>query len=222
MSKLGGFSPLPMRLGGGQTRVETLYKSLNESLGTAYDVSDESNVTAETMAEARALDAVWSSNRRMSLQWDPRRMTDFLSRWEKIFAVAPSPGDSDNARRAVLQGKFLALIGPSTLEDVVMPIASASFVGIEYTELVDAVPKWPGNSFPDEWHSNVAHIVIRVKFTANQTLAEFWRMKSKLTAFLNDYLPAWVTFDIAIFRESTGLSGFYLDERNLDFETFLP
>lgn len=217
--RLGGFSPLPWTLGGGEPRVKTLYDSLNQSLGTAYDTSDESNVTAETMAEARALDAVWSANRRMALQTDAKRMSDFIGRWERILDLHPAPSDSDVARRAAIQAKFLAWIGPSALLDLVTLIAGTSLIGIEFTDLVDAQIRWPENGYPNNWTSNTAHIVIRVQFSANQTTAEFWNMRARLTQALDDFLPAWATFDIATFRPGGG-NGFFLDERNLNYETF--
>jgi hypothetical protein len=219
MGTFGGFSPFPLRFGGGKRRLEVLYDSLNQSLGSGYDTSDSSNVTAETMAEARALDAVYSGNVRMALQTDPRRMTDFLPRWEAIFDVHPHRTDSDNARRAVQQAKFLALAGPQLLEDAVVALTGASFIGIEFTALTDAVPRWPVNGFPNNWTSNVAHIVIRVRFAPNQTNGDFWRMRMNLVKFINDFLPAWTTFDIGI-RDSHGTDCFYLDEPDLDLETF--
>lgn len=218
--KLGGFSPLPWKLGGGVPRLKVLYDSLNQSLGTAYDTSDASNVTAETMAEARALHAVWSSNRRLALQTDPNRMTDFMARWEKILDLHPNPTASDVVRRRAIAAKVLAWIGPSSLDDVVAAIAGASFIGIEYTPLADDQARWPENGYPNSWTSNTAHIIVRVKISANQTMAEFWDMRATLTHTLNDLLPVYTTFDIATFRPDGVSRGFFLDERNLNYETF--
>lgn len=218
MPTFGGFSPFPMRFGGGVPRVKTLYDSLNQARGTAYDISDASNVTAETMAEARALNAVWSANRRMALQWDPSRMTDFVARWEAIFDLHPGPNDSDVARRAALGAKFAALIGPDALLDIVTLLAGANLVGIEFTSLTDAQVRWPENGYPTSWTSNTAHILIRVRFTANQTLAEFWDMRATVSKALNDLLPSWTTFDIGTYRPDGVSNGFFLDERNLNYE----
>lgn len=220
MPFFGGFSPFPLRFGGGKTRVQAIYEALNESLGTAYDTSDTSNVTAETMAEARALAAVWSANRRLSLQWDPARMTDFVSRWEKIFDLHPATTDSMNDRRDALRAKFLALAGPSTVSDACAALLGDSFVGIETTPLASALIRWPANGYASEWRSSVAHILVRVQIASNQTLAEFIKLMGKLTLMLDDLLPAATTFDWATFADNGG-DGFYLDEdHNLNFESF--
>lgn len=219
MPTFGGFSPFPLRFGGGKPRLKTLYEALNQARGTAYDTSDASNVTAETMAEARALDAAWSSNRKMALQTDPARMTDFMPRWEAILDVHPLPTDSIASRRAVLRAKFLALGGPAILHDAVVALTGASFIGIVYTAVADAVPRWPANGFPNNWTSNAVHIVIHVQFAPNQTNAQFWDMRAALNKFLQDFLPVWVTWDVGI-RDSHGTFCFYLDEQNLDLELF--
>lgn len=225
MAGVGGFSPLPLRLGGGISRVETIYRSLCAGRGTAYDTSDSSNVVPEIMAEARAIEALWSANRRLSLQWDPMRMTDFLGRWEAIFAVKPSKADTLLARRLRLVPKFRALIGPiqSTVADVASSLLGASFIAVEYTDLAHAHTGWPGGSPPDPaaWFSTICHLVIRVKQTGGQTFAEFVKLLGIARAELRNLLPVYTTFDFGVFN-SGGVGGFLLDERDLDLETFDP
>lgn len=226
--RLGGFSPLPFSLGGGEPIVETLYNSLNISLGTAYDVSDASNVTAETMAEARALADVYECNQRMSYATDPKRMpAELLPRWEKIFDIHPHVLATDEDRRLALQAKFLALIGPAGLTDAITALINGSFVGLEFTPLASAYQRWLVNGFPNDWISTTAHILIRVQFTANQTLADFLNEMAVMTQMLDDFLPVYTTFDWGTFAEG-GVTGFWLDDpvgsgpppSNLDFEVF--
>jgi hypothetical protein len=220
MPTFGGFSPFPLRFGGGKRRLEVIYDSINESLGSAYDTSDSSTVTSQTMAEARAIDAAYSGNVRMSYATDPLRMpTELVPRWETILDLHPHRTDSIEARRAALAAKFLSLSGGTILEDTVRALTGASFIAIEFTALADAVPRWPVNGFADKWTSNVAHFVIRVQFAPNQTNADFWNMRARLRQFLRDFVPAWVTFDIAI-SDSHGTECFYLDEPDLDLLTF--
>jgi hypothetical protein len=214
-------------MGGGEPNVRALYESLNLSLGPAYDTSDLSNVTAETMAEARALDAVYSANRRMALQWDPRRMTDFMSRWETIFGLHPGRNDTIPERRAILDAKFLALIGPATLEDTVVPLLGDSFVEVIRTTLAEAYQRWPENGFPNDWVSHTAHILIRVQYAANQTESAFLKLMATLGRVLDDLLPSWCDWEWGTFDEG-GIEGFFLDEPiglgpppyNLNYETF--
>ncbi len=216
--KLGGFCPLPATLGGGRPRLQTLFKSLNQGRGTGYDTGDNSNVIAETMAEARALDAAWSGNRRAALQFDAKRMTAFIPRWEKILDLHPRRNASDNERRRLILAKYLAWAGPELFEDAVRALTGDSFVGIEFHPLSTAVQRWPVNGYPNNWTSSTAHVLIRVQ-VGNQTNAEFWNMRAELSKFLQDYLPFWMEFDVAI-HDSGGGDCFLLDEPNLDLETF--
>ncbi len=223
MPNFGGYAPLPLRLGGGESTVRVIYESLNDGLGTGYDTSDNSTVTADTFADAVQIAALWSANARMTNQWDPNRMTDFIPRWEKIFAVVPSSGDSDNARRARLAAKFQALGGPlyATTELICSSLLGDAYVGVEYTPLASSHSNWPGGTPPQPgmWSSSVAHILVRVQQPANATVVEFLKSLGELMAFLGDFLPAWVTFDWGLFADN-GMNGFYLDENNLDYETF--
>lgn len=220
MPTFGGFSPFPLRFGGGRRRLQTLYEALNQSLGSGYDTSDSSTVTAETMAQARALDAAYSGNRRMAYVMDPARCpAEIVPRLEFIFGIRPHRSDTLPARRRVLAAAFLVLNGNVLIEDVIATIAGSSFIGIEIHPLSTATIRWPVNGYPNSWTSSVAHITIRVQIVANQTMSGFWNMRATLRRFLRGFLPAYVDFDIAIF-DSNGGPCFLLDEPNLDLETF--
>jgi len=215
---------MPLRVGGGESRVRDIYVSLNDGLGTAYDTSDDSPVTAETKADATTIEAVWSANERLKNQWDPNRLTDFLVRWEKIYGLAPKATDSAVARRARVALKFRALGGElyATLDDICVALLGTAFVGIEYTPLAQAHANWPGGSpaQPDMWSSSIAHILVRVTPPATLTFHEFIAALGELTAFLGDFLPCWVTFDWGLFAPG-GVNGFYFDtDQNLDGQTF--
>ncbi len=223
MPNFGGFCPLPLRLGGGESRLREIYESLNDGLGTAYDTSDTSPVTAETEADASTIEAVWSANERLKNQWDPNALTDFLTRWEKIFGLSPKRTDSDNLRRAKVALKFRALGGAvyATLDATCTAFLGPAFVQIEYTDLAHMHTHWPGGT-PAElnmWSSSLAHILIRVTQATALTFHEFIGRLSDLMAFLGDVLPVWVTVDWGTLN-SLGNNGFLLDEPNLDLETF--
>jgi uncharacterized protein YmfQ (DUF2313 family) len=212
-----------MRLGGGPSRAQVIYDSLNQGLGTAYDTSDGSTVTGETAADARSIESVWSANTRMQNQWDPFRMVQFIPRWEEIFGLVPGADDSDNRRRGRIQAKFQALGGPiyATIEESASAILGDAYVGVEYTDLAHAVANWPGGSPPDnsQFNSSVCHILVRVEQPGNSTTSEFVSSLNDLTIFLGVFLPTWVTFDWGLYADN-GMRGFYLDENNLDYETF--
>lgn len=223
--RIGGLSPFPIRLGGGPSTTEVVYRSLNDQLGTAYDTSDESTVTAETMSEARAIAAAWSANRRLSYQWDPRRLTDMLSRWERIFGVVPLPTDSEEDRRNRLVPKFLALAAPiyATIWDACSNILGDAFISVEYTTAAQAHSQWPGSTpaVANGWTSSLAHILVRCANYAD--IGMTWQQELTLIgqcrATLNDMLPADVTFDFAGYN-SLGQNNFLLDEPNLDWLSF--
>lgn len=227
MPTFGAFGAWPLKFGSRPNRVKVLYDALNQARGTAYDTSDDSNVTAETYAEAVMLDVAWSINKRLAYQWDPVRMTDLVPRWEAIFDLHPSVTDSDPARRGALQAKFLALTGRPSLEDVVSAMLGDSFVDIEYTPLAQAYQRWPDNGFQNDWISHTAHILIRVQYGPTQTDAEFLRLMAKMNEELRNLLPAFITFDWGMYAEN-GLDGFWLDDPlgagpppfNLDYEVF--
>src|SRR5713101_2288725 len=91
----------PRRFGQQKSQhLELIIKSLNDARGSAYNPVPGSIAYAEDQAKARAIWAMWNDNKRLSNQIDPLRMTDFLSRWEKIFNLTVLPGETDNQRRA--------------------------------------------------------------------------------------------------------------------------
>lgn len=226
MPTFGGFGGWPRRFGGGRSRVQTIYESLNAARGSAYDTTDSSNVTAETYAQAVALAAAWSNNRRAALQTDPKRMSDFIPRWEAILDLHPSPADSVADRRSAILAKFLAWAGQAAFEDVVAAIMGTSLVDIEYTPIASAYQRWPENGYPNSWISHTAHIVIRVQFAANQSQQELLHVLGRLDRTLADFLPAYTTWDWAMFAEN-GEDAFFLDDplgagpppNNLNWET---
>jgi len=222
----GGLNPFPFRFGGGPSNQLVIYRSLNEGLGTAFDTTDESTVTAETSADARAIAAVWSANARLANQMDPAKMTDFLGRWEDIFDLRPHRNDSDNARRAVVALKFLALSASlyGTIEEVAAAIMGSAYIDVLYADLVTGHSSWPGGtpSEPTMWTSSIAHVLVRVvRYDAivGMTQHEFFDRLRQLKFFLRDYMAAWTTLDWA--WDGSGGPGFYLDEDgNLDGEYF--
>lgn len=222
---LGGWNPLPFRLGGGKSTQRAIYESLNAGLGTAFDTTDESTVAAETTADAFAIAALWRANKRLSNEWDPRRMTDMLGRAEDIFDVRPGANDSNNRRRAVLQAKFLRLGGDAfgTLDELCELLLGDVFIQLERTALADSHSNWPGGtpSVLDRWDSTVAHLLVRVERYDNVdiTLTEFLDRLRKMMTEMRDYTSAWTETDWA--WDGTGGAGFYLDEDwNLDGEAF--
>ncbi len=218
----GRFGSFPFRLGGGEPLSRKLYRDLNGAIGTAYDTSSSSTVTAETAAEARAIAAAWRANERAANQLDSDRMTDFVSRWESILRLTPSSSDTLTTRRARVKAKRSALGSPdrSAINTVCLSALGNFFVQTEYVPLELALQRWPGNGFPDDNYSTTSHILVRVHHPAGTYDGPFLAACNGLVAILRDFIADWATVDWGILN-SAGSNGFLLDDpHNLDMETF--
>lgn len=102
MPAYGGYTPGAERYGGSTPVVATIHAALNAARGTAYDVTESSPVWVENMAIARAIANVWNTNELLGNQFDPRRATVTLARWERIYGISPAPGATDADRCATL------------------------------------------------------------------------------------------------------------------------
>lgn len=219
--RFGGLNPFPHRFGGVDSPVPAIVASLNDARGTAYDTTQPSTVYAVDVALAFALAAVWSGNARVANQTDPSRVSDMLARWERCFGVTPATSDAPAARRARLLSRFRALAGPTdaSLNDTCARLLGELFVGIEYTPASGAVTHWSATGEPSLWYSSVAHILVRVKRVDNTPESTFFRRVGQLAEAMQNILPAWVTWDWAVFGDN-GAAGFFLDQRNLDQQAF--
>lgn len=234
----GGLTPGFERYGGGTPNLKRIVDSLNAQRGSAYDTDQTSNIYAENMAFARAINCAWSDNARLANQWDANRMTDFLSRWEKIFGIYVLDGDSDVERRARIAVSFLRINqqpGYQAVYDIIYDLLGSDvFVGIVHTTSAAGVNGpavvWTpaghnvGSHDPDgivNWYSNIAHVLIQIQLPSYMPQYELDGKISKLGPVLDSFLPAWVTWDWFMNIHTSGtVKGFYLDETNLNVEVF--
>lgn len=231
MPQFGGLAPFPRRYGGAKTRTQTIVKSLQSQLAPKYDTADTSGlVWLRINAMARVIAGAWAQNARLANQWTPSKMSDFLSRWEKILALTPSPNDSLTVRRARV-GVAMARVGEA-MEQVVRDTCAVylgdTFVGIANTSSASAVvwtpSTWPVGNHPSgisdpDWSSSTMHVVILTKQPSTMSDAEFFATAASVKPALDAILPSWVTFDVA--RDGSHGAGFYLDEpKNLNWERF--
>jgi hypothetical protein len=241
----GGYHPYPRRFGGGRHSgkplLQVVHESLNAARGAAFDTDSETSIAAvETMAWARAIvfDG-WELNARLGHQWDARRTTDMLPRWEQIFKIRPAPGASTRDRRVELVRRwerFGAISHHARLETALEAALGDYFVAVEYISLANAVVHVPDGSYPwgtvvtgVPWYSTVAHITVRLQKPAGATEAQFYEAAGKVSFTLDPIVSAFVTFDWYRAPESTPVNvsggpsagGFYLDdEHNLDNNVF--
>jgi hypothetical protein len=236
----GGLTPFPKRLGGGKPRAKVILDSLNRGRGTGLDVSQSSPVYCDNLVAARAIAAAWGTNQRLANIWDSKRMTgSTISRWEKIRAVTPTPGDSDGVRRARLAAiEALAGLNPTraALTTLLSAALGSFFVALEYISVANAVINVPNGSYPFgtpntavPWSSTVANILVRLRKPVGATEGQFYAAAGLVGQTLDPVIPAWVTFTwyraptIGAPVNVTGgpsAGGFYLDEVNLDNEAF--
>lgn len=98
----GGYTPGGARYGGATPALRTVLEAFNAARGTAYDVSTSSPVWVENMALARAIADVFATNEMLGNQFDPRKVSVLLERWEKIYGITPLPTAAKSERRAAL------------------------------------------------------------------------------------------------------------------------
>lgn len=225
----GGTDPSPRRSGGQKGRpTEIILGSLIEGQGTALSDSTSGPLWAEAVAEARCINYLWELNRRMANQWDPLRMTDFLSRWERIYGISPLATDTPVDRRRKVGAKIAAFGQPPSRQvvaDLMSAVLGSVYVGLVVTPSSIALGHVPGGiSIPGgvtltdgNWYSDIAHLDVQVQQPAGMPDATFYATVGQVRQYLDDLLPSWVTADW--FRDGSHGAGFYLDDTfNLDNE----
>jgi Uncharacterised protein conserved in bacteria (DUF2313) len=227
----GKFAPFPERFGGSTDSIlEVLLRTLQENLGDAFSTDDDAYVTAELVADSRALGDLFNSIERLRSQWDPDRMTDFLPRWEQIFRLSPAPDASLVSRRAAVKLRMQA-IGKSgnqqRIYDVLSTILGDALVSMVPGNTTDQIGSIPGGlAIPGgptlvdgPFCSWVAALFIHVEKPSSMSAKDFENAKADVRPILNKTLAAWT--DYVIYQNSSdGVRGFKLDEPDLDIEAF--
>lgn len=221
----------PTRTGASRGNLhEVLVESLAEAAGPALADDVDSYVYAEHVASARALAYLVGLAERLRNQSDPDRLTDFLSRWEKLVGVRPAPGDTDTDRRARVRAKVEIGGQPPTAQvvrDLCSILLGDVFGSVVHTSSADAVGYIPGGASVSggatlgdgPWYSTIAHVAIETLQPAGMSEADYYEATAELGQYLDDMLPAWTTWDA--FLDGDNGAGFYLDEdRNLDNQRF--
>lgn len=222
----GGTAPMPASMGGGVNLVALILEALNAARGTAYDTSEGSNVYVENLAHARAIASAWGTNQRLANQFDPKRMTSMLPRWERIMRIIPSPTATMPERRREIARRW-ARTGQKTtqasLEAELRDAIGNVFVAIEFDTVATATTWWPSGT-PNPvapWYSTISLARVHVEAIPNMTEAEFYETSRKAVPILDARLPAWATWELWRNDIVTGMPGFFLDHaRNLDNSVF--
>lgn len=222
----GGSSSFPATCGGDDDVVDAILEGLNAAHGTAYDVSETSNVYVENAAYADALAGIWDTNQRIANQVDPLRMTSMLPRWERIMKIVPSEGATMPERRREIARRWArngVVTTNQSLFDEIEDVIGDVLVAIEYDTTGTATTFWPSGT-PNvyaPWYSTISNARVHVEPTTSMTYDEFCEVVGKAIPVLDARLPAWSTWMTWAFDFTTGLPEFVLDNtHNLDWSVF--
>jgi hypothetical protein len=229
---MSGFNYSPTKPGSEKGLLsEIILESLNDADGDALSKDPDGFVYAENLAVSRALAYLWGVNKRLSYQFDPKRMTDYISRWEYILSIIPPPDATNSERRAVIDAR-ISSYGESGIQQVVTDALRTAlgsvFDYIQNSGWAVAAGSAPGgvtvpggvNLPDDDWRSSIAYMAIVVKWIPPMKFTKFLDRVGQIDGLMQGLLPAWSTFDWVSYN-STATLGFILDdEHNLDFECF--
>jgi uncharacterized protein YmfQ (DUF2313 family) len=153
MPAYGEYTPGAERYGGDTPRIRTILDALNAARGTAYDVTEGSPVWVENMAIARAMADVFDTNAMLANQFDPKRMTVLLPRWESICGIAVTPGTTDADRRAAVAVRIARLGSPTIGQYVIDQVAALlGPVSFSLTHNPSSTPGAYLASYADSWY----------------------------------------------------------------------
>jgi hypothetical protein len=217
MLGFGWTNPFPLQLGGGISYIEDERNALLDEYEAKIGLSREEDTEnyAESLADAQAVAIIWHTNNRLRRQAIPEFMLENLVVWEESTGLRPTNDALMPDRRRILAAKLRGQINNALtdIEAVAQKILGDNFVKLELVAPVNAVSYWPGvNPGPPgyEWVSNYAHIAIRMTRTG-LTAAEFQDLRTNLFLHFNDFLPAWMTYEVGI-GPTSGNAQFVLNQ----------
>lgn len=240
MGGLGGNNPFPMKLGGAADGdLEVIQEAFAEALGSALAKERGTVSWVENHAIARVLWALYAAAQRLANQWDPKKMTVFLERWEDILLTSPLPTDTDAARRTRV-GLKMSLIGAGTTGDILRTYLETAipeiYVDLVFTDPLDATTYVPGGGsvpgggptfldgdligpFMSPYASSVAYMAILIEKPDSMSDNTFYALAARVYDDVDGLIGAWMDFDWV--RDGGNGAGFYLDENfNLDNQRF--
>lgn len=199
---------LPLTIGGGDGRVETIFKALRADRPEPLRApGGESEL--EDMAMALAVARVYDlCDARVLQGQDPGLATgERLVRWERIYGVTPDAAASETERRAVVSAKHRARRSnkPSDVYDAVSPLFKT--LTVLRATLAD-VPGglahvWPGGAGTVDrpgtadslaWTSDLGRLFFLVTHPADLDRPARKRREAAASEILDGLLPAYVTF----------------------------
>lgn len=131
---------------GDEPMAETVYRALNAATGggTAFDVSEGTDMEATNFADAIAIACARRSLERASLNLAPETATEKLPQHEAAFVVSPPKDATIAERRAILAAKNLAARGSrdEAITAALRTLLGSDFVALYVSPQAD-VERWP-------------------------------------------------------------------------------
>lgn len=228
MGAIGGLTPLAFELGGDDSDMEIVYRTLRLAVGGDSGAGPEGGI--EDFWRICKAEAIWAgmeSMERAAMQALPQFATDHLEVYEDLLHV---PRESTDAERAVavtlafcLQ---LAADIPSLTQDLKAIDSRFAIQSIDYDKATlvhfgkafgprdGSVPYGSGvssgvtaSSWPNFAHEVVLHVVWEASASAPTPTGEVLAQAKRL---LNSALPSHVDFSITTYSAADG-AGFFLD-----------
>lgn len=197
-----GRSPFPRRWGGQKHPVELEHEALLDALTPYLDVTADSEVYPEALAQALGVTVAWVAAGRARCSLIPARMLETLTSWETACRTRPSSSDDVQVRRARVASRLRGLIGVTVgdMSAALEELLGASFVQLVFVPVAGEVVYWPGiNPGPPgfEWTSNRAIVGVQVQQGA-LTDTEFLQQKARAAELIDGMIPAWMSYRIGV------------------------
>ena len=190
----------PFRMGGGQSRVEGLFRSLLTEYEKGFSTEEGTENFAETYAEALALSMIYAVNGRVSNQMVPERMQENLPVWEDVLALIVAENTPLTLRRAAVASKLrtMAKNALTDLSDAAAKAMGANFVELRVTPNSEVWFYQPGvNPGPEGFQFASNRAVITFVVNKNNLNDFAFNVKvSALSASLQEIAPGWQWFVI--------------------------
>jgi hypothetical protein len=233
---MGGFgwhNPYPLEYGGGPTDIESVYTALLNAVG-AYPgggaAEDEENTIDGAWRQARALGLgiLGTFAERAAMQVFPDIATDHLEVYEELLGIVP--GGTEQERREAVATKFVELLGAAIPDIRTYLQALDGRLDVVDVPVDTATITWMGKAFephsgtPDygpakatEWpaYSDFDRLIVLLDNGGVAPSVADQRLIETVKVYLNNVLPAWMTFSIL-----TSITGFLLDQSPLDVTGF--
>lgn len=225
----GRYSSGPFRSGKTRDSISDLAISdMLADLGSSYSDDSTSTVVAELIQYAKAIEILFRSNNKLGNLYQPQRLTsEVIERWSKALNVRFKANASIEDKKAAIAAK-LAVIGTSAtyqgVSDLLRTIAPNTFQGITNTDwkhahssVTGGVDVGGGVYIPTDaigYWSSVHHVAVKLAQPASMNDTDFYAEAYNIRNFLDDFLPAWTTFDW--YRDVSPFGFSVVDEANPD------